>query len=259
MEGVSCGEAFVAGVTCVASSFVRPRRGFTPAPDPLFFASPRKRGESSGDPTALALLGLRPRRVPCAARSPAPARTRCARLRLAPLRQAGRVRRVACLRHAGRLAVLLGGADGRGTANSQYQQPTAGPRLADGYGGIRYSAVGVHSPSAPPRSAAKGAVRQRRTSSSGSRSLFERREPKASAASSARGPLGEHRREPLPAAGREGRAQCGVAFLFPPFLWRSKEKGVGSRAEGPGRGPGAKRPGMPNGPGAKRPGAPQRQ
>ena len=148
----------------------------------------------------------------------------------------------------------------RREGNSQQPIPTAGLRLADCWRVFvlavwLFGCSGPHSPSAPPRSAAKGAVRRRRTSSSGSRSLFERSEPKASAASSARGPLGEHRREPLPAAGREGRAQCGVAARFPPFLWRSKEKGVGSRAEGPGRvqgeaparSPGAKRPGIPAG------------
>ncbi len=38
----------------MASSFVRARRGFTPAPAPLFFASPKKRGEKKGDPDACA-------------------------------------------------------------------------------------------------------------------------------------------------------------------------------------------------------------
>ena len=218
-----------APVPCGDSRALRPwtpTRSFAPGPDPLFFASPKKRGEKKGDPTALASLGLRPREVPCAARSPAPARTRCARLRLAPLKQAGRVRREACLRHAGRSSVLLGGADGKGTA----KQPIAGPRLADCMRVfvLAVGCLGPHSPSAPPSSArTRGSAPQARlviwlraaclSGASQRRAQRVLRDPRV--LSSAGNPS-------RPQAGR-GERSAGSPFFSPLFFGEAKKRGSG--------------------------------
>ena len=129
-----------------------PTRTFGPGPDPLFFASPKKRGEKKGDPALRSPLPACGREgFPALLRTRGSRRTRCARLRLAPLRQAARsqITRRAC-GALPRVLALLGGAEGEWGP----KQPTANTntRMQSASRGPAIGCLAVPFPSAPPSS-----------------------------------------------------------------------------------------------------------
>ena len=215
-----------------ACSFGAARRGLQPLhPDPLFFAPPKKRGEKKGGPAALARSACgQAGSLWCSTRGP---RAELAALAsLPPLKQAARVRSRCAPAAHGPLVCAPRRRRRRATANSQ--QPnleplTAGSERIAGCWGFGCS---VSHPLCAAEEHSKPARVPQARIPSDSASLFEQSE-RSERREFWPGPACEHRREPL-AAG-EGRAQCGAAFLFPPFLWRSKEKGVGCRGEAPAR------------------------
>ncbi len=202
-----------------------PSRTSGPAPGPLFFAPPKKRGEKKGGPTLRSPLAAGEGFPALLEARPRPELAAFASLTL--LKQAGRVRWDACLRHAGRSSALLGGAEGVEQPNTE--QPAI--RLLPAVNGSRFGcwllavARRLRRRGAQTRGpCAAGALRDltRAACLSGG--------SEASAASSARGPLVEHHREPAwPQAERASAA--GPPFFSPLFFGGAKKRGSSAGAK----------------------------